>query len=204
VLEAADWKTYTRLLRVFADRRGVRLTYDRGRLEIMSPRLEHDDESRLLGLFVFVLAEELKKPLHPGGTVTMRRQLHERGIEADECFWIENAPRMRGRRRLNLRIDPPPDLAIEVDVTHSSLDRLDIYAALRVPEIWRLDGDVLKFFVLGNDGLYADAARSRSFPMVTPADLLRFLRKARRAGDDIPVLRSFRAWVRKHGKTGGQ
>src|SRR6266852_3756938 len=144
-LSGVDWQTYSRLLHVFAERPGFHLTYDRGELEIMSPRLEHDDDASILGDLVFVLTEELGLPLKRGGSTTMRRRLKQRGIEADECFWIANAHRMAGRRHLDLRRDPPPDLAIEVDVTRSSLDRFGIYAALKVPEVWRLDGDVLAF-----------------------------------------------------------
>src|SRR5262245_24920518 len=87
-LSGIDWKTYSRLLRIFAERPGIRLTYDRGELEIMSPTLEHDDDGRVLGWMVYVLAEELGLPLKNGGSVTMRRRLKQRGIEADECFWI--------------------------------------------------------------------------------------------------------------------
>jgi Uma2 family endonuclease len=201
-LSGIDWQTYTRLLYIFAERPGYHLTYDRGELEIMSPRLEHDDDASLLGDFVFVLTDELGLPLKRGGSTTLRRQLKQRGIEADECFWIANAYRMAGRRRLDLRRDPPPDLAIEVGVAHSSLDRLGIYAALKVPEVWRLDGDTLTFHILGPDGTYTAADRSRAFPQVAPADLLRFLQQARQAGDENVVMRQFRKWIRRHHSTG--
>lgn len=197
LLRDVDWQTYTRLLKVFAERPGVRLTYDRGVLEIVSPRIDHDDDGRLLNNMVFILTEELGLPLKRGGSTTLRRRLRQRGIEADECFWIANAPRMAGVRRLNLRRDPPPDLAIEVDVTHSSLDRLGIYAALRVPEVWRLDGDQLTFYVLGGKKTYSTSAASQALPIVTPADLLGFLRQAQQAGDENPVMRQFREWVRQ-------
>jgi Uma2 family endonuclease len=198
-----DWRTYSRLLCLFAERPGLRLTYDRGELEIMSPLLEHDDDGRFLGALVFVLTEELGLPLKRGGSTTMRRRRKRRGIEADECFWIANAARMAGRRRLDLRTDPPPDLAIEVDVSNSSLDRLSIYAALKVPEIWRLEGDSLSFHVLAADGTYELAAASRSFPLVTPAELLPFLQQARQAADENAVIRDFRAWVRQRRAGGG-
>jgi Uma2 family endonuclease len=194
---------YSRLLRAFAERPGIRLTYDRGDLEIMSPLLEHDDDGRFLGDLVFVLTEELGLPLKRGGSTTLRRRLRRRGIEADECFWIANAHRMAGRRRLDLRTDPPPDLAVEVDVTHSSLDRLGIYAALGVPEVWRLDGDSLTFHVMGADGAYAGAAASKSFPLLEPAVLLGFLQEARQAGDENAVVRRFRDWIRQRRAAGG-
>jgi Uma2 family endonuclease len=201
-LSGIDWRTYTRLLRIFAERPGIRLTYDRGELEIMSPRLEHDDDVWFLGLLVIVLTEELGLPLKLGGSTTLRRQLRRRGIEADACFWIANAHRMAGRRRLDLRIDPPPDLALEVDVTHSSLDRLAIYAALRVPEVWRLEGDTLTFYILQPDGSYRTSATSQSFPQLTPADLLGYLQQARQAADENVVVRQFREWLRRGGAGG--
>ncbi len=197
LLSDIDWATYSQLLHVFAERRRVRLAYDRGELEIMSPRFEHDIDARFLCLLVFALTEELGLPVKPGGTVTMRRRSRRRGIEADETFWIAGAARMAGKRRLNLRTDPPPDLAIEVDISHSSLDRLGIYAVLRVPEVWRLNDDVLTFHVLRADLTYETAAVSRAFPILTPADALGFLQQGRQAGDMNPLLRQFREWVRR-------
>jgi Uma2 family endonuclease len=196
-LSSVDWRTYSQLLRAFAERPGIRLTYDRGELEIMSPLLEHDGDGRFLGRLVLVLTEELGLPLKPGGSVTMRRRRKRRGLEADECFWIANAHRMAGKRRLDLRVDPPPDLVIEVDVTHSSLDRMGIYARLGVPEVWRLDGNTLTIHVLGEDKKYAPADASRSFPLVTAADLMGFLERSRRGGDDNEIVRGFREWIRQ-------
>jgi Uma2 family endonuclease len=196
-LSDVDWLTYSRLLKVFAERPGIRLTYDRGELEIMSPSLEHDDDGRVLGVCVFVLTEELGLPLKHGGSTTLRRRLRQRGIEADECFWIANAHRMAGRRRLDLRTDPPPDLAIEVDVTHSSLDRLSIYAILGVPEVWRLDGDTLTIYILGPGPAYRTAAASQCFPLVGPADLVGFLQLARQATDEHLMVRQLRDWIRQ-------
>lgn len=200
VLDATDWQTYTRLLHVFAEQPRIRLTYDNGRLEIMSPLFEHDDDGGFLGRMVETLTEELELPIHGGKSTTLRRKLKEKGIEADECFWIANAHRVAGRRRLDLRRDPPPDLAIEVDVTHSCLNRLTIYAALRVPEVWRLDGDDLTFHVLQPNGKFAVVGHSLAFPLVAPADLLDFLKQARRAGDHNPVIRKFRQWIRRRAK----
>jgi Uma2 family endonuclease len=149
-----------------------------------------------LGRLVLVLTEELKLPVMAGGSTTMRRKLKKKGVEADECFWIENAHRMEGRLQLDLKRDPPPDLAIEVDVTRSSLNRLRIYAALRVPELWRLEGDILEFLILQANGKYKKSGRSKAFPQVTPADLLPFVLRARRSGDENPIIRDFRKWVR--------
>lgn len=196
VLDSVDWQTYLRLLRVFAERPAIRLTYDRGQLEIMSPSLVHDNSSDLLGRFVHVLTEEMGLTIMSGGSTTMKRPKKQRGIESDKCYWIANAPRMRGKKKLDLRIDPPPDLSIETDVTNSSLDRMAIYAALRVPEVWRLDGPALTFHVLGADGRNTERPTSPTFPFVTPADLLRHLALAEQM-DENAVVREFRGWVRQ-------
>jgi Uma2 family endonuclease len=196
-LSGVSWHTYTQLLRAFAERPGMRLTYDRGELEILSPLLEHDGDRQFLGRLIGALTEELGLPLKGGGSVTLRKRRGKRGLESDGCYWIANAARMAGRRRLDLRTDSPPDLAIEVGVTRSSLDCMSIYARLGVPEVWRLDDNTLTFHVLGSDGKYTEAPASHAFPLLTPADLVGFLQQARQAGDDNAVLRQFRAWVRQ-------
>ena len=192
-----DWTFYTRMLRAFENKPGHRLAYDRGRLEIMSPSLIHDDGSRFLGDMVVVLAMEFELTLKHGGGVTMRKRKKEKGIEADSSYWIANAYRMGGGKNLDLSIHPPPDLSLEIDVSRSSLNRFGIYAAIGVPEIWRLDSDELHFYLLGEDNKYHESAASRSFPLVSPVDLLPFIQEAAKASDVLPVLRRFREWVRQ-------
>jgi Uma2 family endonuclease len=195
VLYNIDWPMYSRLLHVFAARRRFRLTYDRGTLEIMTPLLEHEVPKYLLGRFIDILTEEWQLPCRAGGSVTLRRQRLLRGLEPDNCYWIAQAPLLAGKRRLDLRTDPPPDLAIEVDVTHSSLDRMSIYAALKVPEVWRLSSAGL-FFLGLKDGKYIELARSLSFPQIAPADLAPFL-KEHGSKDDTSIAAEFRSWVRQ-------
>ena len=195
VLEDIDWKTYTRFLRIFEKKRSIRLTYDRGRLEIMSPRREHEIDNHLLDRFVFVLAEELGMEINSGGSTTYRRRRKKRGLEPDDSYWIANEPKVRGKRRINLNVDPPPDLAIEVDLTNNCLDRLGIYAALKVPEVWRLAGNTLAFLILGGDGNYAEG-ESLSFPFLKPDDLLHFLAMYDQVAE-VALVRKFREWVRQ-------
>jgi Uma2 family endonuclease len=198
VLHDVDWRTYERLLRTFAERPAIRLTYDRGTLEIMSPLHEHESDARFLGRLVVTLTEELGLPVKAGGSTTFRRRRRRRGLEPDDSYWIASEPRVRGRRTIDLRTDPPPDLAIEADVTTSSLDRLTIYAALGVPEVWRFEGQTLTFHVLGQGGQYAEAAHSLAFPFLTPADLLTFMGlRAQAQTDENRVVQQFRAWVRQ-------
>lgn len=194
VLSNVDWRTYTRLLKALDERPRLRLTYDCGKLEIMVTSPEHESDSAFLALLVAVLAREFKLPVKSGGSVTMKRKQMKKGLEPDKCFWLANAAKIVGVKRLDLRIHPPPDLAIEVDVTSSSMNRVRIYAALGVPEVWRLDGDDLSFHQLAGKK-YAQVPTSTTFAGVTPADLMTFVKQARGALDENDTIDAFRAWL---------
>ena len=196
ILDDIDWRTYTRLIRVFAGRPSVRLAFDRGRLEIMHPLPEHETAAYLLGRFIDVLTEELALPVKAGRSTTFRRRRRQRGLEADNSYWIANESKVRGKQTIDLRMDPPPDLAIEVDLTHSSLDRMAIYAALQVPEVWRLDEHGLSCHVL-QSGQYQSSPWSQAFPRLAVADLMPFL-ALRYREEDNGIVRQFRAWVRQN------
>jgi len=196
VLYDIDWKTYTRLLRVFErSGRRLRLTYDRGTLEIMSPLWEHEGPAELLGCLIVALAEELNLPCRLGGSVTLRRRKKRRGLEPDNCYWIASVPRVQGKRHLDLRIDPPPDLAVEVDVTSSVMNRIGIYSALGVPEIWRVSTGGIAFHILAS-GKYQVQSNSLSFPQLVSADLVPFLARWGQ-DDDATIVRQFREWVKQ-------
>jgi Uma2 family endonuclease len=185
------------MLRVFAERPADRLTYDRGVLEIMSPLPEHERPADMLGRFVMILTEELQLAAVSGGSSTLRRRRRQRGIEPDKCWWIANAHRLQGRIRIDLRTDPPPDLAVEVDVTSSSLNRMGIYATLGVREIWRHHNDILTFHVLDTvTGTYQVHTHSLAFPMISSADLAGFLAQLGQV-DDTTLGLQFRAWLRQ-------
>lgn len=197
VLHCVPWEMYTKLRTIFDEKRGVKLTYDRGDLEIMAPSTEHEDDAESLADLVKILTEELGLSIRRGGASTLKRKKLKKGLEPDKCFWIVSAAKVVGVRRLDLRIHPPPDLAIEVDVTHSSLDRLDIYAKLGVSEVWRLDGDELHFYHLGVNKKYAAVATSPTFPGVAPSDLMGFVKQARTVVDQNVVSKDFRTWLRQ-------
>lgn len=195
VLHDVDWEMYTRLLKVFAEKPGTKLAYDRGELEIMSPSLRHDRGDRFLYRLVTALTEELGLPVISGGGTTLRRRKKQKGVEGDEVYWIAKAAQVAGVEVLNLKIHPPPDLAVEVDVSRSSLNRLGIYAALGVPEVWRLEKNDLRFYSLNADGKgYTEVTASRNFPLVAPADLLPFIQQARSTLNENVVIADFRTW----------
>lgn len=195
VLDCVPWDTYTLMLRRFEGRH-LRITYDRGRLEIMTLSFEHE-KGYFFGRLVDVLTEELKLPVEGGKSTTFRRRKYKRGLEADGCWWIENAHLVRGKKRIDLRVDPPPDLALEVEVTRSAVNRLAIYAKLKVPEVWRYNGKRLSFVVLNAHGKYEASATSLAFAMLTPDDVLPFLQK-RVDTEKNELVAQFRTWVRQH------
>jgi Uma2 family endonuclease len=195
VLDDIDWKTYSRLVRAFAERPAIRLTYDRGILEIIRPSQGHEEVAYLLGRFVDTLTDELNWRVRVGRCTTFRKRRKQRGLEPDNSYWIASEPQVRGKVPIDLRKAPPPDLVIEVDITRSSLNRLAIYASLKVPEVWRFADDQLTFLLLQKDGTYAPGP-SRSFPGLQAPDLVPFLDTWKRE-DVMTAVAQFRAWVRQ-------
>jgi Uma2 family endonuclease len=195
VLDGVTWEGYEHLLKLVGNR-PIRLTYDNGDLEIMSPLPEHERPKKIIGSMIGALIEELDLPHDALGSTTFRRRMKKKGLEPDDCFYIKSQPLIGGKKRINLPKDPPPDLAVEIDVTHRSIPRLPIYAALGVPEIWRYDGKSLMCLVLRNDG-YISSEHSLAFPELRVADLRQFIRIAEETGDQTASLKAFRAWLRK-------
>ncbi len=181
VLEGVPWDLYERL-RDLDSNRHVRMAYHDGTLEIMVSEYIHETEASRLGVFVRVVAEILDIDCTSARTTTLRRKGAEpkkgSAKEPDESFYIAHEPLVRTNRKIDLTVDPPPDLAIEVDNTRDSAGKLPIYAALGVPEVWRYDvnTEVLWFGRLRNDGTYAPIERSACLPMLTPALVLDGLR----------------------------
>jgi len=195
--EGVSWDDYEAMLRIVGDR-PIRVTYDQGRMEIMSPPWTHGSPSFLLGAMVTVLAEELEVSYEPADTVTFRRRDMEKGAEPDKCFYFgENAARVRGKRDIVLPDDPPPDLVIEVDVTASSLERLPIFAALGIPEVWRLSARGLEFLHLQTHAAYRPGDRSLTFPSLAVSEAERSLNEGLDA-EKAAWGRSFRAYVLYH------
>jgi Uma2 family endonuclease len=177
-----------------SDCAGTRFAYDKGVLEIMSPSVEHGWYHRILGQIVEVVTEELNIPRLSAGSTTLKLQLEKRGLEPDECFYLTHELQMRGKRELDLTVDPPPDLAIEVDISRSSIDKLSIYADLGVPELWFYDGESLVVRILQN-GVYVERDGSDAFPFLELKEILRFMERFEQMGETAWI-RSFREWVR--------
>lgn len=188
------WETYERLLADLENSSAPRLTFDQGVLEIMSPLPEHEESNRTLALLVEVCAEELNIQVRNLGSTTFKREDLKRGFEPDSCFYIQNVERIRGKSRLDLTTDPPPDLVIEIDLTRESLNKFAIYAQLGVPEVWRYDGTTLDILVLEGSA-HSRKATSKVLPALTDSALTGFLKDSKSL-TRLEWLRKLRTWIR--------
>jgi len=197
LIPQSSWEDYDRLLEDLVARPGVRVTYDRGRLEIMSPSPEHEEYKEFILRVAHVASDELGLLLETRGSVTWRRQSVQQGTEPDTCFYIANAPRIIGKRHIDLESDPAPDIAVEIDLTSESLSKFPIYAALGVREIWRYDGRTARFYELA-DRRYREIHESRFLPGLTSAALTDALATSRKDGQTA-ALAAFRRHLRREG-----
>jgi Uma2 family endonuclease len=192
-LSGISWHTYETLLTELIYNRRLRLTYNRGNLEIMAPSPEHEIYKKTMGRFVETLAEELNIRIYPLGSTTFKRP-ELSGAEPDECFYIENINIVQGKKRIDLAQDPPPDLVVEIDISSSSQNRFEVYADIGVPEIWRYDGKSFSINILQNQE-YITVERSLAFPNLPIAEISNFLQKVGKM-DYLELVREFRDWVK--------
>ena len=195
LLSNVSWETYESLLSGRGENRVPRFTYDRGMLEIISPSTEHEMLNHNMTLLVEIIAEELDIDVFGAGSTTFRREDLERGFGPDSCFYIQNEEQVRGKSQIDLASDPPPDLVIEVDITSPSLNKLPIYAQLRVPEVWRYDGEKLMILKLGNDE-YVESQESVALPLLTHPVLTELVERSKSLRRTV-WLREVRETVRK-------
>jgi Uma2 family endonuclease len=200
ILRGVSWATYQRLLDDFKDSHAAHFAYDQGVLEIMVLPTKHERPNRTLALLVEVLAEELNMDVQRLGSTTFTREDLDKGFEPDSCFYIQNEARVRGKDEIDLGVDPPPDLVIEIDITSPSLNKFPIYARIGVPEIWRYDGRQVQMFVLAN-GEYLHIEQSTIFPLLSSTCATRFLENSTRVRSTA-WLRQVRQWARTQRKAG--
>lgn len=195
VLNDISWEIYEKLLEVFAEHPALRMTYYKGTLELMTPLPEHETYGWTIGRLVAALSEELGLEIRGLKSTTWRSKPKTAGKEADECFYIQNEALVRGKLTIDLTIDPPPDLAIEIDVTHSSIDKMAVYAELKVPEVWRWQKGKITLNLLSDTG-YVESEISLAFGSFPIKELARFMQLDPQKGENAR-LREFREWVRQ-------
>lgn len=194
-IELSDirWETYEALVQDVAEQH-VGITYDDGRMVIRPPLPVHDLRKKLIGRMIEMASFVMEIPIASYGSTTWRRQDVKKGLEADECYYVQNEAIARWREEFDLTRDPPPDLAVEVENTHHPLDRPSIYAALGINEIWQHDGKQLQFLKRAGEDRYRPIQSSEAFPFLTPEVIERHLAMAPVVGE-FAAMRSFYDWL---------
>lgn len=193
LLQQIGWDAYETLLHELGQNRASQIVYDNGDLEIMTPLPEHGFYKTTLSIAIKEVADSLERDYACYGSTTWRSALQQLGVEPDDCFYIQNEAIVRGRTDLDLAIDPPPDLVLEIDITNKSLDRFSIYARLGVPEIWRYANGALQAYVLTQD-TYEARSTSIAFPGLPVGELVAIVSAQRSAGRRA-MRRAVREWA---------
>lgn len=203
-LSGVSWQQLETLLEELGTSRTARLTYDRGKLEMMTPLEEHDRCARLIESLILVIADEMRVKVNSIGSVFLVRPDIGRGIQPDSCYYIDESVRLGKRAELDMNQSPPPNIAIEVSIGRGQLDRFSLYGSMDVPELWCyvtvVGDDVLKgnlqIFQLQNDR-YVETSNSAAFPFLTAKRVLEFLEQS----DTIGLAQSLivlREWIGEH------
>ena len=195
LLYGVSWKDYEAFLNATRSH-SVRHTYRKGLLEIMSPLKDHDWVNSLIGRMIEAMTLDLDIDIQSIGSTTVTGKKVEWGLQPDEAYYVANEGRVRGKKSYDPQSDPPPDLVIEVDVTHSSIERLSGFATLEIPEVWRHDGEKLHFLKRTPAGRYREVAKSLAFPWLAPLDFERSLEQASSVRE-TEVIRNFVKSARK-------
>ncbi|MEG4242860.1 MULTISPECIES: Uma2 family endonuclease [unclassified Microcoleus] len=196
ILHDISWETYEQLLEIFAERSTPRMTYYQGTLELIVPLPEHERYSWTLGRLIVALSEEIGIEIIGLKSSTWRSEPKKAGNEADECFYIQNEALMRGKLTIDLKNDPPPDLAVEMDLTSSSINKMAVYAELKVPEVWIWKKGKLIINILNDTG-YVESETSLAFASFPVKELAQFMHLDSEKGENARI-REFREWVRSY------
>nr|WP_318731575.1 MULTISPECIES: Uma2 family endonuclease [unclassified Roseofilum] len=188
VFHGITWENYVHILDQLPQSRGSRLIYDDGVLEITMPLEDHEFARCLIERFIVVLVELLGLSIKTMGSTTMNYPLLRKGAEPDSAYYFQNQPLVKGRN-VNFAQDPPPDLVVEVDITHTDIAKNEFYSRLGVPEFWRFDGQVWRIYTL-KSGVYVEVEQSPTFPEVPKEWLYQFLATAKE--DEIGAMRELR------------
>ncbi|MFK0733409.1 MAG: Uma2 family endonuclease [Gloeotrichia echinulata IR180] len=194
LLQDVTWTELETIIEDLGEHRAARIAYDQGTLEIMAPLPEHEDDKEIISDLVKALLEELNIEFRCLGSTTFKNQIMAQGIEPDQCFYIKNEALIRGKKRLDLTVDPPPDLALEIDIT--SRTHPHIYEGLKVTELWRFENKKLQINLLEN-GRYVESQESLNFPKLPLIKVIpQYLEQSKTAGRNATI-KAFRLWLQQ-------
>jgi Uma2 family endonuclease len=200
VVPHVSWEGYVHMLDGLGTRPGTRTAYDGSTLELMTTSRLHEIWKKRLGRFLEAITVEMGLPIEFGGSMTFRREDLAKGLEPDQCYWIEHAADVVDREELDFTVDPPPDLCIEIEVSRTVVDRLGIYAALGVPEVWRFDGRAIEVLLL-DEGAYAVSQESRQLNGFPIRELDQWLDSTEKLDENARFAR-FNEWLREWSERG--
>lgn len=196
LIHDVEWAEYVRLVETL-ESGGIHITYLEGTIEVMVVHYRHERFKKLFGRTIEVMLMELGIRARSAGSTLFEKLGVERGIEPDECYYLNNIEALRGHEKaIDLEVLPPADLVIEVEITSPLLDKLGIYARLGFPEIWRFDGETLTVLLLQPDGTYRAGDRSQAFPSLPLAEFRAKLATFD-SDDETGWFLGFRDWVRE-------
>jgi Uma2 family endonuclease len=195
LLRNVSWEEFEAILQELSDHGSTHVAYYDGFLELMFPSREHEYFKQTISIAIEDIAETLELDYESYGSTTWRLQTKQAGLEPDNCFYFQNEARVRGKLQFDLAQDPPPDLALEIDITSQSLERFPIYARLGVPELWCYDTGVLKIYQL-QAGESVEVKQSAIFPQLEIGALPQLIEDQRSSGR-LALRRSIRQWVRE-------
>ena len=196
ILQGVSWDFYERILEEFADSNALHFAYDDGFLEVEVPLFEHESANRILQNLVTTICVEKEIDVINAGSTTFRKRAKAKGVEPDTCFYIQNEVKIRGKMDIDLDQDPPPDLVIEIDVRSPSLNKMPIYAALGVSEVWLYKGDKIEFYKLYGE-FYQETPDSLVFPMLSSKKATEFLQKGLTESSS-KWFKDVREWIKKN------
>jgi Uma2 family endonuclease len=194
--DGIPWEEYEQLLDDLGPSYAVRIFYDQGKMEIVSPLPAHEKPTNVVHTLVIALRDELNIDIESLGASTLRDEMREKGAEPDDRFYVQNAALVIGKLDLDWQHDPPPDIVVESDLTSSSLDKFAIFAAFGVSEIWRIPDNKVSIWLL-TDGEYVESPVSRAFPFL-PTDVINEMLAKGLAEGERKAARAFREWVREN------
>lgn len=195
-----SWDEYEDLLEQVGEAPGLRISYDNGSLQVMTISSEHEKYASFISSLTTVLKLRLRTDILSFGSATMRKRRRKKGNEPDACFYVQTAPLIGNRIQLDFEIDPPPDIAVEIDIHHDSRSKFPIYAALGVPEIWRYDGHAMTMYHLVQDATeieassYIEQDTSTALPMLTTQVMTEIIERMRNEGE-LKALLAFDEWL---------
>lgn len=193
VVRSLNWQRFQAIREMLGHDRNTRLTYNQGLLEITMPLEVHEFSVRMIELFIRILVVESGMKLKTMGSTTLDKEALDRSAEPDDAYYIQNQPLVAGRD-IDLEKDPPPDLVVEVDITHTDIDKLRLYAAMGVSEFWRYNGETWRIYAL-KATTYEEVTASPTFSKVPKEKLYEFLAAARE--DEVDAEQNLRQWARE-------